>query len=102
MSKYRRGDERDELLADVAQTEVREGTFTISNLGPFGVEQFTAILAVGATQPEVVPDSEGQIVVRPMMRITLSADHRVIDGAVAAHFLADLKAALEAPVLLLS
>jgi pyruvate dehydrogenase E2 component (dihydrolipoamide acetyltransferase) len=93
----------------LAQVEVREGTFTISNLGPFGVEQFTAIinppqaaiLALGAIQPEAVPDSEGHVVVRPIMRITLSADHRVIDGAVAARFIADLKAALEAPVLLL-
>ncbi|UCG24967.1 MAG: 2-oxo acid dehydrogenase subunit E2 [Chloroflexota bacterium] len=89
--------------------EVREGTFTISNLGPFGVEQFTAIinppqaaiLAVGATRPEVVPDADGQVVVRPIMRVTLAADHRVVDGAVAAHFIADLKSALEAPVLLL-
>lgn len=89
--------------------EVRDATFSLSNLGPFGVEHFTAIinppqaaiLAVGAMQPEVVPDSEGQVVVRPMMRITLSADHRVIDGAVAAHFIADLKAALESPLLLL-
>jgi pyruvate dehydrogenase E2 component (dihydrolipoamide acetyltransferase) len=89
--------------------EVREGTFTISNLGPFGVEQFTAIinppqaaiLAVGATRPEVVPDADGQIVVRPIMHVTLAADHRVVDGAVAAHFIADLKSALEAPVLLL-
>jgi len=90
-------------------SEVRGGTFTISNLGPFGVEQFSAIinrpqaaiLAVGATQPEVVPDADGQIVVRPIMHITLSADHRVVDGAVAAKFIADLKATLESPVLLL-
>jgi pyruvate dehydrogenase E2 component (dihydrolipoamide acetyltransferase) len=89
--------------------EVRDGTFTISNLGPFGVEEFTAIinppqaaiLAVGATKPTVVPDEEGQVVVRPIMRITLAADHRVVDGAVAANFIADLKARLESPVLLL-
>jgi pyruvate dehydrogenase E2 component (dihydrolipoamide acetyltransferase) len=93
----------------LAPAEVREGTFTISNLGPFGVEQFTAIinppqaaiLAVGATRPEVVPDADGQVVVRPIMRVTLAADHRVVDGAVAAHFIADLKAAIEEPVLLL-
>lgn len=89
--------------------EVRGGTFTISNLGPFGVEQFNAIinppeaaiLAVGATQNEVVADEQGQVAVRPMMHTTLTADHRVVDGAVAAHFVADLKATLEAPVLLL-
>ncbi|MFN2122752.1 MAG: 2-oxo acid dehydrogenase subunit E2, partial [Candidatus Promineifilaceae bacterium] len=94
---------------NLAPSEVREGTFTISNLGPFGVEEFTAIinppqaaiLAVGATKPKVVPDADGQVVVRPIMRITLAADHRVVDGAVAAHFIADLKATLEEPVLLL-
>ena len=94
---------------NLTPSEVREGTFTISNLGPFGVEEFTAIinppqaaiLAVGATKPEVVPDAEGQVVVRPIMRITLAADHRVVDGAVAAHFIADLKSMLEEPVLLL-
>jgi pyruvate dehydrogenase E2 component (dihydrolipoamide acetyltransferase) len=93
----------------LAPSEVRDGTFTISNLGPFGVEEFTAIinppqaaiLAVGTTKPEVVPDEEGQIVVRPIMRVTLAADHRVVDGAVAANFIADLKARLESPVLLL-
>ena len=89
--------------------EVRGGTFTISNLGPFGVEQFNAIinppeagiLAVGATKNQVVATENGEVVVRPIMNTTLTADHRVVDGAVAAHFIADLKAALEAPVLLL-
>ena len=93
----------------LAPAEVRDGTFTISNLGPFGVEEFTAIinppqaaiLAVGTTKPTVVPDEDGQIVVRPIMRITLAADHRVVDGSVAANFIADLKAKLESPVLLL-
>jgi pyruvate dehydrogenase E2 component (dihydrolipoamide acetyltransferase) len=68
--------------------EVAGGTFTVSNLGPFGIEQFTAIinppqaaiLAVGATQREAVVDDEGQVVVRPVMRMTLSADHRIVDG----------------------
>ncbi len=90
-------------------SDVTDGTFTLSNLGPFGVEQFTAIinppqaaiLAVGATQPEAVPQPDGQIVARPIMRMTLSADHRIIDGAVAARFIADLKATLEQPMLLL-
>jgi pyruvate dehydrogenase E2 component (dihydrolipoamide acetyltransferase) len=89
--------------------EVAGGTFTVSNLGPFGIEQFTAIinppqaaiLAVGATRPEPVVDEEGEVVVRPVMRMTLSADHRVVDGATAARFLADLREALEAPTLLL-
>jgi pyruvate dehydrogenase E2 component (dihydrolipoamide acetyltransferase) len=91
-------------LADVAG-----GTFTVSNLGPFGVEQFTAIinppqaaiLAVGATQPEAVVAEGNQVIVRPVMRMTLSADHRIVDGAVAARFLVDLREALEAPTLLL-
>ncbi len=90
-------------------SEVRGGTFTISNLGPFGVEQFNAIinppeagiLAVGATKNEVLADEAGNVIVRPVMNTTLTCDHRVVDGAVAAHFIADLKAALEAPVLLL-
>ena len=56
---------------------------------------------MGATQPQVVPDENGEVVVRPIMHITLAADHRVVDGAVAAHFVADLKAALEEPLLLL-
>ena len=89
--------------------DVVGGTFTISNLGPFGIEQFTAIinppqvaiLAVGSIQPEAVVDGEGQVVVRPTMRMTLSADHRVVDGALAARFLTDLRAALETPTLLL-
>jgi pyruvate dehydrogenase E2 component (dihydrolipoamide acetyltransferase) len=90
-------------------SEVKGGTFTISNLGPFGVEAFNAIinppeaaiLAIGATQQSVRADEEGDVVVRPMMKTTLTCDHRVVDGAVAAHFIADLKAAIEAPVLLL-
>jgi len=79
-------------------------TFTISNLGGFGVECFNAIvsppecaiLAVGAIikQPVVVND---EIVIRPMMQITLSFDHRIIDGAPAARFLASVKANLEDP-----
>jgi pyruvate dehydrogenase E2 component (dihydrolipoamide acetyltransferase) len=93
----------------LAPADVAGGTFTISNLGPFGIEQFTAIinppeaaiLAVGATQPEVTVDGEGQIVVRQVMRMTLSADHRIVDGAVAARFLSDLREGLESPALLL-
>lgn len=81
------------------------GTFTVSNLGMFGVEQFTAvinppegaILAVGATvqEPAVV---DGAIVPRHRMRLTLSADHRIIDGALAARFLQTLTALLERPL----
>ena len=92
----------------LASADVKGGTFTISNLGPFGIEQFdaiinapeAAILALGATQREAIPDEDGQIVSRPVMRMTLSADHRIVDGAVAAQFVADLKTVFEDPLLM--
>lgn len=84
--------------------EVKGGTFTISNLGMYGIDQFraiinppeSAILAVGTVvrKPIVINDRD-EIAVRPMMRMTLSADHRVIDGVTAAKFLADLVQAVE-------
>jgi pyruvate dehydrogenase E2 component (dihydrolipoamide acetyltransferase) len=88
--------------------DVANGTFTITNLGPFGIESFTAIinpgqsaiLAIGAVQDEIIPVN-GEAVIRPMMHMTLSADHRVVDGAVAAQFLRDLKDNLENPLRLL-
>jgi len=88
--------------------ELSGATFTISNLGMFGIEEFSAIivppeaaiLAVGAIQ-QVPTAEEGRVVVRPRMRVTLSCDHRVIDGATGARFLADLKKLLEAPYPLL-
>ncbi len=87
--------------------DVRGGTFTISNLGPFGIEHFNAIinppeaaiLAVGAKTQEVIVQEDGAIAIKPMMRVTLSIDHRIIDGAIAAHFISDLKTALEMPSL---
>jgi pyruvate dehydrogenase E2 component (dihydrolipoamide acetyltransferase) len=80
------------------------GTFTISNLGMFKVDSFTAIitppqgavLAVGAVSDRVVA-RDGEPVVRPMMTLTLSSDHRVIDGARAAAFLNDLVKAIHEP-----
>jgi len=92
----------------LTNADVKGGTFTITNLGPFGVEQFNAIinppeagiLAIGATTSEVVATPDGAIAVRPIMRFTLSADHRIVDGAVAARFIADLKTTLENPVLM--
>jgi len=88
--------------------EISGATFTISNLGMFGIEEFSAIivppeaaiLAVGAIQ-EAPTAEEGRVTVRPRMRLTLSCDHRVIDGATGARFLADLKKLLEAPYPLL-
>lgn len=87
--------------------DLMDGTFTISNLGMLGIDRFTAIinppqsaiLAVGAIRRQVVPDDADVPVIRiaKMMTITLSADHRVMDGAQAAYFLADLKNLLENP-----
>lgn len=101
-------------LADLAkqrklQPEQMQGnTFTISNLGMFGIEEFTAIinmpdsciLAVGAIiEKPIVKD--GQIAVGNMMKVTLSCDHRVVDGATGAQFLQTLKGILEDPLRLL-
>jgi pyruvate dehydrogenase E2 component (dihydrolipoamide acetyltransferase) len=80
------------------------GTFTVSNLGMLGVDNFVAIinppqcaiLAVGRVAPRAVADEVG-ISVRSMMTATLSADHRVVDGALAARFLADFKRRMENP-----
>lgn len=85
--------------------DIAGGTFTISNLGMFGVDAFSAIitppqaavLAVGRITDRVVAVS-GQPGVRPVMTITLSSDHRVVDGAQAAAFLNDLAGALEKPL----
>jgi pyruvate dehydrogenase E2 component (dihydrolipoamide acetyltransferase) len=82
--------------------DYESGTFTVSNLGMFGVDNFIAIinppqcaiLAVGQVAPRVVPHGEG-IAVRPMMTMSLSADHRVVDGAIAARFLQEIKRHLE-------
>ena len=87
--------------------DIKGATFSISNLGPFGVEQFTAIinppevavLAVGAILPTVVPLEGDKIEVRPLMRFTLSADHRVLDGVIVARFITDLKTRIENPKL---
>jgi pyruvate dehydrogenase E2 component (dihydrolipoamide acetyltransferase) len=88
--------------------EYAGGTFTVSNLGMFGVEQFNAvinppeaaILAVGAITREPA-EHEGQIVLRERMKLTLSVDHRALDGALGARYLQALKALLEKPMLLL-
>lgn len=85
-------------------TDLTGGTFTISNLGMFQVDSFSAIItppqaaivAVGAIKDRVVP-IEGGVGVRPTLRLTISADHRIADGAKAAAFLKDLAAAIEDP-----
>jgi pyruvate dehydrogenase E2 component (dihydrolipoamide acetyltransferase) len=88
--------------------DLEEGTFTISNLGMFGVDSFTAvlnppqaaILAVGATVERAVP-LDGELVVRPLVTLTATFDHRAVDGAPAAEFLQAVKDRLEEPALLL-
>ncbi|RDI64090.1 dihydrolipoamide acetyltransferase family protein [Nocardia pseudobrasiliensis] len=86
--------------------EMSGGTFTLSNLGMFGIEQFTAvinppesaILAIGAAQDELRLLDDGAVIARKILRVTLSADHRAIDGAVAARFLQQFKDLLESPL----
>jgi pyruvate dehydrogenase E2 component (dihydrolipoamide acetyltransferase) len=90
--------------------DLEDGTFTISNLGmpQYGIEQFVAvlnppqaaILAVGATE-ERPTVRDGEIVARPMMTMTLTVDHRAVDGAEAAEFLRTVKTYLEDPALAL-
>jgi pyruvate dehydrogenase E2 component (dihydrolipoamide acetyltransferase) len=86
------------------QDEIENGSFSISNLGPFGIEQFDAIinppqgaiLAVGAARPEPV-DDDGAIRIVPVLHLSLSCDHRAIDGADGARFLAALCELIEHP-----
>ncbi|MFL5922959.1 MAG: dihydrolipoamide acetyltransferase family protein [Gaiellaceae bacterium] len=90
------------------RTDLEDGTFTISNLGMFRVEQFTAVLnppqaaivAVGATEEKPVALG-GEVVVRPMLTLTATFDHRAVDGAPAAEFLQTVKELLEEPGLML-
>lgn len=88
--------------------EMRGSTFTISNMGMFEIDQFSAIiqppeaaiLAVSRISDKVVVRG-GEIVIRPMMALTLSIDHRILDGAIGANFLQSLKSYIENPVNLL-
>jgi pyruvate dehydrogenase E2 component (dihydrolipoamide acetyltransferase) len=92
----------------LTQADLDGGTFTISNLGMYGVERFTAvlnppqaaILAVGAIEERAVVEA-GEVVARPRLDLTLTCDHRVVDGATAAEFLATLRDYLEEPGLAL-
>ena len=87
--------------------EYMGASFSVSNLGMFGIDEFTAIinppeaaiLAVGAMSPKPVV-RENEVVVRQMMRVTMSCDHRVIDGATGAKFLQTFKKILENPLFL--
>jgi pyruvate dehydrogenase E2 component (dihydrolipoyllysine-residue acetyltransferase) len=92
----------------LTQGDLEDGTFTISNLGMYGVDRFVAvlnppqagILAVGAIQERPVVE-DGELVARPVMELTLSCDHRSVDGATASEFLGTVKAFLEEPGLML-
>jgi pyruvate dehydrogenase E2 component (dihydrolipoamide acetyltransferase) len=87
--------------------EINDGTFTITNLGAYGVETLigiiqppqTAILGAGSVMPQSAV-RDGQVVVRQVMKVALSADHRATDGAQGAQFLSELRRLLENPVLL--
>jgi pyruvate dehydrogenase E2 component (dihydrolipoamide acetyltransferase) len=89
--------------------EYTGGTFTISNLGSYGVRQFTAIinppesaiLALGEIFEELIISDDGEFRKQNSMMMTLSCDHRVIDGAIAAEFVRDLKNMMENPVTVL-
>ena len=91
------------------QAELEGGTITVTNLGMYGVEEFAAIinpphaaiLAVGAVREEPVVE-DGAVVPGKLMTLTLSVDHRPVDGVVAARWLAVLTELLERPVRLLA
>jgi pyruvate dehydrogenase E2 component (dihydrolipoamide acetyltransferase) len=88
--------------------EYMGGTFSISNLGMFGIDEFSAainppegaILAVGRVRDEPVV-RDGSVVPGKRLAMTLSCDHRVVDGAVGARFLAELRRLLEQPMQIL-
>ena len=93
----------------IAPNEMEGSTFTISNLGMFGIQEFTsiinqpnsAILSVGAIEQKPVV-KEGQIVVGNTMKVTLACDHRTVDGATGAQFLQTVRAYIENPVTMLA
>jgi pyruvate dehydrogenase E2 component (dihydrolipoyllysine-residue acetyltransferase) len=94
----------------ITPPELSGGTFTVSNLGMFGVTSFTAvvnpgqaaILAVGAAVGRPALDAGGTLTTRSHMDLSLSCDHRILYGADAAQFLARVRALLETPLALLA
>lgn len=105
--------ERSKLVAKATEDrltleDVEGGTFTLSNLGMMGIKNFSAIinppqvclLAAGEIREKPVVE-QGKIVIAPIMELTLSCDHRVVDGYLGSQFLQEIKKALEKPVLLL-
>ncbi len=91
---------------ELRPAEMQGGTFTVSNLGMFGIDEFTAvinpgegaIMAIGAVREELALDDDGNVTRCRRMKVTLSSDHRVIDGAVGARFLGTFRDNLEHPM----
>jgi pyruvate dehydrogenase E2 component (dihydrolipoamide acetyltransferase) len=91
------------------QSELEGGSFSVSNLGMYGTRQFSAIinpphsgiLAVGAAERRPIVDDDGALSAATIMTVTLSADHRVLDGALAARWLGAFTARVENPLSLL-
>ena len=89
--------------------EYQGSTFTISNLGAWGIEEFTAIinppnaaiLAIGTAEARPIVDANRQLIIRDRMKVTMSCDHRIIDGAVGAEYLKTLRQYIEQPLRLL-
>lgn len=94
---------------DLKQSELEGGSFTVSNLGMYGTKEFSAILnppqsgilAVGAARQAPIVTAAGELTVGRIMTVTLSADHRVLDGAIAATWLAAFQNAVENPMTIL-
>jgi pyruvate dehydrogenase E2 component (dihydrolipoamide acetyltransferase) len=90
----------------ITPPEVSGGTFTVSNLGMYGIDNFSAIinppqaalLTVGALKKRAIPDERGRVAVRDMMNLTLVCDHRILYGADGAEFLARVRELLESPL----
>jgi len=97
------------IIGKLQPQEFQGGTFTISNLGMFGISSFSAvinppqscILAIGTTEKQIVPDEKGQPKVSHVMTVTLSCDHRVVDGAVGATWLKHFTQYLSKPFMMI-
>lgn len=92
-------------MKKLTPAEYTTGTFTISNLGMYGIDTFDAILpvgqagilAIGSSLPQVVATADGLIGVKKIMHVNLTCDHRIVYGAQAAEFLQSLKRVIETP-----
>jgi pyruvate dehydrogenase E2 component (dihydrolipoamide acetyltransferase) len=88
---------------NLQQSEISGGVFTLSNLGNFGIDHFNpvinfpecSIMGIGLIRQEAVPDTNGNVVFRPMLPLSLTFDHRIVDGAPAARFLQSVVTSIE-------